>query len=144
MKKFLLFFTFIACIFLFAQESVTKKYLAEDNMASAKNFCKIYNETVLTKKYTITNIGDPGTNDYDVEYKTDDDGGFAVMLVNFNFRERDFTITMKSMKYHNRKTGGVSGITDGSTIKSVQDYYNLTKKLLLTLQSNYISPDLDN
>ena len=144
MKKFLLFFSFIACIFLFAQESVTKKYLAEDNLASAKNFCKIYNETILKKKYTITNIGDPATNNYDVEYKTEDDGGFAVMIVNFNFRERDFTITMRSMKYHNKKTGDVSVITNSSTNQSVQDYYDITKKLLLTLQSNYISPDLDN
>lgn len=144
MKKLLLLFSFFTCIFLFAQESVTKKYLAEDNLASAKNFCKTYNETILKKKYTIKNIGDPATNNYDVEYKTEDESGFAVTIVNFNFRERDFTITMKSSKYHNKKTGAVSVITDGSTIQSVQDYYDLTKKLLLTLQSNYISPDLNN
>ena len=143
MKKFLLFFSFIACIFLFSQESVTKKYLAEDNLTSAKNFAKIYNESVLAKKYSIRNIGNPETNNFDVEYKIDDVSGFAVMIVNFNFRDRDFTITLKSMNYQNKKTGEITPISSTSTTESVKDYYELTKKLLITLQSNYISPDMD-
>lgn len=143
MKKILILFSLITCIFLFAQESVTKNYLAADNIASAKNFAKIYNDTVLAKKYTIRNIGNPESNNYDVEYKVGDESGTAVMILNFNFRERDFTITLKSMNYINKKTGAITAISNRSTIPSVQDYYERTKKLLLTLHSGYISPDLN-
>lgn len=143
MKKLLLVLSFLASIFLFAQESVTKKYLNEDNLASAKNFAKVYNESVLAKKYTITNIGNPETNNYDVEYKVGDAIGTVVSLVNFNFRERDFTVTLKSLKYQNNKTGEFSVIKEDSNVKDVKDYYELTKRLLVTLQANYIAPDLD-
>ena len=143
MKKLLLVLSFLASIFLFAQESVTKKYLNEDNLASAKNFAKVYNESVLAKKYTITNIGNPETNNYDVEYKVGDAIGTVVSLVNFNFRERDFTVTLKSINYINNKTGEISVIKEDNTVKDVKDYYELTKRLLVTLQANYIAPDLD-
>ena len=143
MKKLLLVLSLIACTFLLAQESLTKKYLNEDNLASAKNFAKIYNESVLAKKYTITNIGNPETNNYDVEYKVGDVIGSVVSLVNFNFRERDFTVTLKSIKYLNNKTGEISVIKEDSNVKDVKDYYELTKRLLVTLQANYIAPDLD-
>ncbi len=143
MKKLLLVLSFLASIFLFAQESVTKKYLNEDNLASAKNFAKVYNESVLAKKYTITNIGNPETNNYDVEYKVGDAIGTVVSLVNFNFRERDFTVTLKSLKYQNNKKGEFSVIKEDSNVKDVKDYYELTKRLLVTLQANYIAPDLD-
>lgn len=143
MKKLLLVLSLIACTFLLAQESLTKKYLNEDNLASAKNFAKIYNESVLAKKYTITNIGNPETNNYDVEYKVKDVIGSVVSLVNFNFRERDFTVTLKSIKYINNKTGEISVIKEDSNVKDVKDYYELTKRLLVTLQANYIAPDLD-
>ena len=143
MKKLLLVLSLIACTFLLAQESLTKKYLNEDNLESAKNFAKIYNESVLAKKYTITNIGNPETNNYDVEYKVKDVIGSVVSLVNFNFRERDFTVTLKSIKYLNNKTGEISEIKEDSTVKDVKDYYELTKRLLVTLQANYIAPDLD-
>ena len=143
MKKLLLVLSFLASIFLFAQEFVTKKYLNEDNLASAKNFAKVYNESVLAKKYTITNIGNLETNNYDVEYKVGDAIGTVVSLVNFNFRERDFTVTLKSLKYQNNKTGEFSVIKEDSMVKDVKDYYELTKRLLVTLQANYIAPDLD-
>lgn len=143
MKKLLLVLSFLASIFLFAQEFVTKKYLNEDNLASAKNFAKVYNESVLAKKYTITNIGNLETNNYDVEYKVGDAIGTVVSLVNFNFRERDFTVTLKSINYINNKTGEISVIKEDNTVKDVKDYYELTKRLLVTLQANYIAPDLD-
>lgn len=112
MKKLLLVLSFIACTVLLAQESLTKKYLNEDNLASAKNFAKIYNESVLAKKYTITNVGNPETNNYDVEYKVGDVIGSVVSLVNFNLLERDFTVTLKSIKYINNKTGEISVIKE--------------------------------
>lgn len=143
MKKFLLLLSIIACTLVLAQDSVTKKYLDEDNLATAKNFAKIYNESVLAKKFTIKNIGNPETNNYDVEYKVVDEIGTVVSIVNFNFRERDFTVALKSMKYQNNKTGEVSVINKDSTVKDVKDYYEFQKNLLVTLQSNYISPDLD-
>ena len=143
MKKLLLVLSFLASIFLFAQEFVTKKYLNEDNLASAKNFAKVYNESVLAKKYTITNIGNLETNNYDVEYKVGDAIGTVVSLVNFNFRERDFTVTLKSINYINNKTGEISVIKENSTVKDIKNYYELTKRLLVTLQANYIAPDLD-
>ena len=144
MKKLLLLLSIIACTLVLAQDSVTKKYLAEDNLATAKNFAKIYNDSVLAKKYIITNIGNPETNNYDVEYKVVEEIGSVVSIVNFNFRERDFTMSLKSVKYQNNKTGEVSVFNKDSTVKDVKDYYEFQKNLLVTLQSNYISPDLDN
>ena len=143
MKKLLLILSLISCTFLLAQSSLTKKYLDEDNLTTAKNFAKIYNESILAKKYTITNIGNPESNNYDVEYKVVDKIGTVVSIVNFNFRERDFTLALKSVKYKNNETGEVSVIKKDSTVKEVKDYYEFTEQLLVTLQSNYISPDLD-
>lgn len=144
MKKFLLLLSFIACIFLFAQESVTKKYLDTDDLKIAKSFSKTYHDTILSKKYTIRNLGNPETNIYDVEYKLDDDNGFTIMVVNYNFRERDFTILLKSINYQNKKTGEKTALTNQSTIESVRNYCELTKKILVTLQANYIAPDLND
>lgn len=112
-------------------------------MGSAKKFAKDYHERVLSKKYTVRNIGNPESNNYEVEYKTDSEEGFVIAVVNYNFRERDFTLDLESVNYHNKKTGEVTLITNRNTIDAVAKYYQTTKKLLLTLQSNYISPDLN-
>ena len=47
------------------------------------------------------------------------------------------------MKYQNKKTGDVSIITNNNKVKAIQDDDELTKKLLVTLQSNDIAPDLN-
>jgi hypothetical protein len=107
------------------------------------NFSKVYHERILSKKYTVRNIGNPESNNYEVEYKTDNEEGFVLAVVNYNFRERDFTLDLESVNYHNKKTGEVTLITSRNTIDAVSKYYQTTKKLLLTLQSNYISPDLN-
>jgi hypothetical protein len=59
MKNTLFLLALIFSTFLFAQESVTKNYLDADNLVSAKNFSKVYHERILSKKYTVRNIGNP-------------------------------------------------------------------------------------
>ena len=143
MKNFLLLLSFLVCSLFLAQESVTKKYLDSDDLKIAKDFSKDYNVRILTKKYEIRNIGDPESkNNYDIEYKVQDDAGYALMLVNYDFRERDFTITLKSMTYHSKKSGAVTVIKSDNANEVISKYYETTKLLLLTLQSEYISPDL--
>ncbi len=143
MKKHLLLFSFIACIFLYAQESVTKKYLAEDNITSAKNFSKEYIENVLSRKYTLRTIGDPESNNYDIEYTVEDKLGFAIILINYDFRANDFTLKLKSLNYESKINGKVMPVTSNSTDQWISEYYDNTKKLLLTLHSDYIAPDLN-
>lgn len=144
MKKYLLLLSFLVTFFLFGQESVTKKYLAGDNITTVKNFSKTYTDDVLTKKYTIKNLGDPKSNQYDVEYTAQEDIGYAVIIVSFAFRKKDFTIQLKSINFHNKKTGAVVAITNRDSVESIADYYQLTKKLLVTLHADYLAPNLLN
>lgn len=142
MKKYLLLFSFIAATFLFGQESITKKYLGTDDLISVKEFSKTYTDGILAKKYIIKNLGDPNSNNYDVEYKITDESGYAVMIVNFDFRKRDFTIELKSMNYVNEKTSVTIPITKENKVKAIADFYERTKKLLLTLHADYLAPDI--
>lgn len=125
------------------ENSVTKNYLSADNRESAKNFAKTYRETVLAKKYSIKYIGNPESNNYDVEYKVEDGLGYAIMVVNYDFRIKDFTITLKSANYVNKKTGASTVLSKNSTVEAVAKYYETTKKLLVTLHSEYIAPNLN-
>lgn len=143
MKKYFFLFSLIICAFLFGQESVTKNYLAQDNLVSAKTHAKSYTDGVLAQKYTIRNIGDPESDNYDVEYKVNGESGYVLAIVNFDFRRRDFTMQLKSVQYHDNKTGGFSSISYQNKEEGILDYYDRTKKVLLTLHADYIAPDLD-
>ncbi|WP_417428776.1 hypothetical protein [Halpernia sp.] len=143
MKKLIFLFSFFVFTVSFAQDFATRNYLSTDTREVAKGFAKKYSDNVLTKKYTIRNIGNPESNNYDVEYRVEDKSGYVLTIVNYDFRPTDFTLTMKSMNYHNKKTGDITLVKGNNSIESVAKYYATTQKLLITLQSLYISPEMN-
>jgi hypothetical protein len=140
MKNLLFLFVFLSSSFLFAQESIARNYLAEDDMTAAKNFQKQYSDDVITKNFTILKVNSTTNNKFNVEYKAYLKEDYVVVDIDYEFREKDFTILFKSLKFTDKTTGVTTNIKADSSVEVLKNYYDLVKKLFLTLQSDYISP----
>ena len=142
MKKFLFFLSFMACIFIFAQKKITKKYRYGENAENAKVFFKKFQDGIIAQKFDINYRDDLSSNSIDVDYTTSDKNGSTKVEVRYTFNNSDFTIHLLGVIYTFKSTG-VRGILDGdSVVPEYREYYESLRSIFVTQQANYISPDI--
>ena len=138
MKNLLYFVALLFSTMIFAQDSVTKDYFPTDNITIAKDHQKQYGK-LIPAKYAINNTKVHTVDNFDVEYREKLAEGYIAILVNYDFRKKDFTISLKSITYFNDKTKRTFLLTSDSEKEEVRDYCSLIQMMFVTFQAEYIS-----
>lgn len=144
MKKFLFFLSFMACIFIFAQKKITKKYRYGENAENGKVFFKKFQDGIIAQKFDIDYQDDLSSNNIVVNYTTSDKNGSTQVKVKYTFNNSDFTIYLLDVIYTFKSTGVRGILTENSVVPEYREYYEKIRNIFVSQQANYISPDLKN
>lgn len=138
MKSLVYLLALLFSTMFFAQDSMTKDYFPTDNITIAKDHQKQYGK-IIPAKYVVNNTKENSKNNFEVEYREKLDEGYIAILVNYDFRSKDFTISLKSITYFNEKTKRTFLLSSDSEKEEVRNYCSLIKMMFIDFQAEYIA-----
>jgi hypothetical protein len=121
-------------------DSFSANYLSGDTKAAAKGFSAEYVDQVLKKAYTVNYVTSSTADIQQIKYTLEDESGIATIIMDYQFRDKDFSISIKSINYYNKKVKSNTVISKESTTDATSKFYTLIKDYFVNNHSNYIAP----
>lgn len=124
---------------------VTANYLATSNKDEAKKNAKEYENSVLKVVFQVTNLQGSASADYqEIKYVVDDNDGVSTAIVTYDFRNKDFTIKIKSIDYYNKNNKTNIKVSKDSKHDTVLKFYSTYKLYFLDKQAQFIKDKTQN
>lgn len=117
-------------------------YLSGDDKAAAKKFNAEYIDQVLKKAYTVKYLTSTTADTQQIKYDLEDDAGIATVIIDYQFRDKDFTINIKSINYYNKDNKTNTVISKESDTEAISKFYKLVKDYFVDKNANHIAPGL--
>ncbi|MFC6268072.1 hypothetical protein [Frigoriflavimonas asaccharolytica] len=121
-------------------DMITANYLGTDTKDAAKKFSAEYVDVVLKKAYAVNYITSSTADNQEIKYTLEDESGVATILVTYQFRDKDFTIKIKSINYYHKGNKTNIVISKESSTEATSKFYNLIKDYFVDKNANYIAP----
>lgn len=119
---------------------INASYLAGDDKAAGKKFHAEYVDEVLKKAYVVNYLTSTTADKQQIKYTLDDEAGTATIIIDYQFRDKDFTIMIKSIEYYNKNAKSTTVISKESSTSATINFYNLIKDYFVNKNANYIAP----
>ncbi|WP_417428778.1 hypothetical protein [Halpernia sp.] len=123
-------------------DMITKNYAVGDNKESSKKVSKQFIDTVLKIAYKVTYLTSENEDNQEIKYTLEDETGIATTIIDYQFRDKDFTIKIKSINYYHKGNKSNTVISKESSSEATSKFYNLIKTYFLEKHSDYISPNI--
>ena len=121
-------------------DMITRNYIGSDTKDTAKKFCAEYIDAVLKKAYVVNYVSGQNSDNQEIKYTLEDESGIATILATYQFRAKDFTISIKSINYYHKGNKSNTVISKESSTEATSKFYKLIKDYFIDNHANYIAP----
>lgn len=123
-----------------AYDFITANYLSADTKQVAKKRSSEFINKVLKTVFKVTFLTDPDADVQQIKYVVEDDKGFTTIIMDYQFRDKDFSIKINSMDYYQKELKIKTVISQKSSSKTASEFYTILKDYFIDKHSNYIAP----
>jgi hypothetical protein len=121
-------------------DMISLDYLSSDRKDDAKKYSKEYIDKVLKNAYQVNYLTSENADNQEVKYTMEDASGLVTIVMGDQFRDKDFTINIKSINYYQKKLKTNTVISKESDTEATMKFYKLVKDYLLVKHADYIVP----
>lgn len=121
---------------------INGSYLAGEDKAASKKYSAEYVDKVLKKAYDVNYLTSTTADTQQIKYTLEDASGVATIIMDYQFRDKDFNIMIKSIEYYHKETKATTKISKESSTDATSKFYNLVKDYFIDNHANYIAPGL--
>lgn len=121
---------------------ITGNYLSGEDKAASKKYSAEYVDKVLKKAYDVNYLTSTTADTQQIKYTLEDASGVATIIMDYQFRDKDFNIMIKSIEYYHKETKATTKISKESSTDATSKFYNLVKDYFIDNHANYIAPGL--
>lgn len=120
---------------------VTRKYAVNQTKEMAKEKNLNYINNVLKPSFQVTFLSDKSSDNFDVKYFKNDEGGIATtIIVNYQFQNNGFIIAINSIEIIKDIDKARVIVNKNSTTDPQKSFYDYMKSYFIDSHANYITP----